>query len=142
MPLHSFELEQNIPTESDHDVGMSLSPAPSPHATLTPSEAAVLSEAISNTSNISTRESLPVEQQKLPIENKECRTPISGVVSQSEMDTSSNKVEDDSREEKLEARIAQLEQNLASLIGVCNELVRQQEVRIMSVNRKLCFIVG
>ena len=142
MPLHSFELEQNIPTESYHDVGMSLSPAPSPHATLTPSEAAVLSEAISNTSNISTRESLPVEQQKLPIENKECRTPISGVVSQSEMDTSSNKIEDDPREEKLEARIAQLEQNLASLIGVCNELVRQQEVRIMSVNRKLCFIVG
>jgi uncharacterized coiled-coil protein SlyX len=138
MPLHHFKDDDTC----DHDVGMSLSPSPSPHTTLTPIQAAQLSAQVKEAVDSSAAEQpLEVEEQGTssalvprPTENLDTfLTPtgalnISGVVSQDNMNSANNR-DTSGREHQLESRIAQLEQKLASLTEVCNGLVEQQQVR-------------
>lgn len=145
MPLHPFpdKGEETNSGDSDNDVGMSLSPSPSPHTTLTPIEAAELSaqtkEAVSS---VAMTEPLHVEGEDvtalLPRPSENMDTFLT-VVSQTDMDNGRSNnpavVEDLTKEQKLEARIAQLEQNLASLMEVCNGLMKKHQVR----SKETCF---
>ena len=134
MPLQPFKDEEG----SDHDVGMSISPAPSPHTTLTPIEAAELSaqtkEAVNDVKAVADPLSVEGEAALSPraTDIDTILTPgtlnMSGVVSQENVMANLENTEQ-TKEQKLEARIAQLEQNIASLMDVCNGLVRQQQVR-------------
>lgn len=136
--LHHFKDDDT----SDHDVGMSLSPAPSPDTTLTPIEAAQLSAQAKEAVNAAAEQSIPVEEEGAsallprPTENIDTfLTPtgalnMSGVVSQEKMNSANHDIsETPSREQQLESRITQLEQQLARLTEVCNGLVEHQQVR-------------
>ena len=149
MPLHPFKNDEN--DSEHHDVGMSLSPAPSPHTTLTPLEAAQLSaqtrEAVNRIDDVESSSSSPPldgEGESAvtlphPAEDNDkflspaCSLSMAGVVSQNDMDNIETnltaKMEHQTKEERLEERILYLEQSLASLTELCKGLINQQQVR-------------
>lgn len=150
MSLHPFEKDAD--TSGEDQIGLSLSPAPSPQTTLTPIEAATLAaQAKGIDSNGATGDSLPVDRVETallprPPENMDnflsngSHMP-KNVVSQSLLgdtidennnrdNNNNNSVDaptEKNKEQKLEARIIQLEQSLASLMDVCNGLLKQQQ---------------
>lgn len=152
VPLHPFP---NKDEEDDNNVGMSLSPAPSPHTTLTPIEAARLSsqtkEVVNNNEN--SDQSMPVAEDGaiaalLPRSEDDKLDKIltpTGTLNMSGLVSLNSNASDDgnandghsaatcnkeqTKEQMLEDRVADLEQRLASLAEICDSLMKQQQVR-------------
>lgn len=140
----------------DSQVGLSITPNPSPHTTLTPFEAASLSTQAKcvvrdGNTHVDTAEAAqaisPSPDGHLGnilsngIENVNLGDATKGGTDLGhQTDRTNDAVKTNERstnnEQKFEARIARLEKNLESLLDVCQNLIRQQQVR--KNNNNLC----